>query len=235
MIATRSCEGGNSKLRSRCGGVRVPGMVRARGTPSRRRGDAVVRRVLDEALKELARGGLERLSVPEVAARAGVNKTSVYRRWPTKQHLVRAALAHSMEHVRDVPDTGSLAGDLAALAGRVADFITSPKGMAVVRTVFADGRSAGLKAQVSTLWQEGGADLPRVVIERAVARGELSAGADAELLLFTIAGALLHRVFIERAGVDAAWLERLVRLVTHGAGAMKRKAPSRRPSSPLRD
>jgi AcrR family transcriptional regulator len=201
-------------------------MVRTRVTPPRRRGDAVVRRVLDSALKELARVGLERLSVPEVAALAGVNKTSVYRRWATKQDLVRAALAHSMGHVHDVPDTGALASDLAALAGVVAAFITSPKGMGVVRTVFADGHSAAMKAQVASMWQEAGGDLPRVVVERAIARGELSPGADVELLLFTIAGALLHRIFIEREATDPAWRERLAQLVIHGASP--RGKPSRR-------
>jgi len=185
--------------------------------PPQRRGDAVIGRVLEVALRELARVGLERLSVPTVADKAGVNKTSIYRRWPTKHALVRAALCHSMEHVRDVPDTGALASDLAALAAVVARFITSARGTAVLRAVFAGTNSSQLRALGSSMWQEAGSDLPRRVLERAVSRGELSSDAEMELLLFTIAGALMHRVFIERAPIEERYLARLVNLVLRGA------------------
>ncbi|HMY16978.1 MAG TPA: TetR/AcrR family transcriptional regulator [Polyangium sp.] len=179
----------------------------------RRRGDAVVRRVLDETLQQLALVGFERLSIPEIAELSGVNRTSIYRRWSTKEELVRAALAHSMEHVRDVPDTGALRTDLLALIQIVGQFITSARGMGVVRTVFVDGD----RLETPSIWQELGEDMPRVVIERAVRRGELSANADFELLLFTLAGAILHRVFVERRQLDDDFAVRLVNLVLDGA------------------
>jgi len=191
-------------------------MVSRKRRAPQRRGEAVVSRVLDVALEELGRVGLERLSLPRVAERAGVNKTSLYRRWPTKDALVRAALERSMGQVHDVPDTGALATDLAALASAVAGFITSPRGMAVLRTVFVDGRRPRVQRLAETMWADAGA-VPRAVVERAVARGELRADADVELLLFTLAGALLHRVFVERAPVDEPYLARVTRLLLHGA------------------
>lgn len=184
--------------------------------PRQRRGDAVIDRVLDVALKELARVGLERLSLPAVAQKAGVNKTSVYRRWPTKAKLVRAALERSMQHTRAAPDSGSLHGDLIELASVVARFIESPSGMGVLRTVFADGHTSQVKSLTSSMWSAGIGGAPAQIIERAMTRGELAPTAEVELLLFTIAGALLHRVFIERGEVDRAYLERLVTLVTRG-------------------
>ncbi|HSN96918.1 MAG TPA: TetR/AcrR family transcriptional regulator [Candidatus Nanopelagicales bacterium] len=187
------------------------------GRPPRDRGEAMVRRVLDLTLQQLAQVGLERLSVPEIADLAGVNKTSIFRRWPTKVELVRAALAHSMGHVRDIPDTGSLRTDLITLAGVVADFITSPRGMGVVRTAFADRDTPEMRALAASMWQEAGGDVPRLVIERAMRRGELPEGADIELLLFTLAGAVLHRVFVEHAQADAGFAGRLVDLLLHGA------------------
>lgn len=196
---------------------------RRRPAAPQRRGEAVVQRVLDVAVRELARVGFERLSVPDVAAKAGVNKTSVYRRWPTKEALVRAALKQSMAHVRDVPDTGALETDLAALARTVADFVESARGTGVVRSVFAGARSPAVRSLAASMWAEAGGDVPRVLVERAVARGELPPDADVELLLFTVAGALLHRVFIEHATVDDAWVARLVRLVLDGARAPRRR------------
>ena len=192
--------------------------------PRQRRGDAVIRRVLDVAMKELARVGLERLSVPTVAEKAGVNKTSIYRRWPTKDALVRAALSDSMEHVRDVPDTGALATDLAALAAVVARFISSARGTAVLRAVFAGTHSSQLKALSASMWREAGGNLPAQVLGRAVSRGELASDADIELLLFTLAGALMHRVFIERGAVDGPYLARLVELLLGGAAPRRRRA-----------
>ncbi|MEW5739297.1 MAG: TetR/AcrR family transcriptional regulator [Myxococcota bacterium] len=175
-----------------------------------------MRRVLDAALAEAARVGVERFSVPRVAERAGVNKTSVYRRWPTKDALVRAALEDSLEHVHQVPDTGALATDLVELAVGVAGFITSRRGTAVLRAVFLDGHRPRVQRLARAMWADAG-NLPRAVVGRAVARGELRADADAELLLFTLAGALLHRAFVERASIDDAYLTRLVQLLMEGA------------------
>ncbi len=187
-----------------------------------RRGDVVVQRVLEVTLSELGRVGLERLSVPEVAERAGVNKTSVYRRWPTKQDLVKAALEHSMEETAQPPETGALGTDLASLAASLATFITSPTGLGLVRTVFADGDSAEAKALTATMWKGPARDLPRVALEQAIARGELKPDTDVELLLFTVAGAVMHRVFIERGAVNDAWLKRLVKLLSEGAAGKKK-------------
>lgn len=182
-----------------------------------RRGQAVVRRVLDVTLQQLAVLGFERLSIPEIAELSGVNRTSIYRRWPTKEELVRAALAHSMEHVRDIPDTGALRTDLVAMVKIVGQFITSARGMGVVRTVFVDGDRLETRDVAGSVWQEMGDDLPRLVVERAVRRGELAENADFELLLFTLAGAILHRVFVERRKVNNDFAVRLVNLVLDGA------------------
>jgi len=193
------------------------------GEVPKRRGEAMVRRVLDATLQQLAIVGFERLSIPEVAELAGVNKTSIYRRWPTKVELVQAALQHSMDHLRELPDTGSLRADLEALVKIVGDFVNSPRGMGVVRTVFVDGESAGLPTTTTSIWPEAAQDLPRVVIERAVCRGELPPDADVEMLFFTMAGALLHRVFVERRVVDDDFGKRLVQLVLQGAAQRQDK------------
>ena len=76
--------------------------------PKERRGEPVIRRALAATLRELARVGYAALRFEEVAGRAGVNKTTVYRRWPDKQALVRAALLSlsDRQHDRSMPDEG---------------------------------------------------------------------------------------------------------------------------------
>src|SRR5262245_2839968 len=87
-------------------------LVRAGGKSPLVRGEPVVRGILGAALTELARTGYGALRIEDVAARAGVNKTTVYRRWSTKEDLVRAALLSITNDRFTPPNTGSLRTDL---------------------------------------------------------------------------------------------------------------------------
>lgn len=183
-----------------------------------------MRAVLDVTLAQLAEVGLERLSIPEVAELAGVNKTSIYRRWPDKAELVRDALAAAMSHADDTPDTGELRGDLVALSRAVAAFAQSPVGTAVVRILLAEGGNPELRALANAAYRETGRHGPRVVLARAAARGELRDDVDPSLVMFTLAGAIVHRVFIEQAKATEGFLERVVDLVLDGAARKRRGA-----------
>ena len=176
----------------------------------------MVRRVLEVTLEQLAAQGFERLSVPEVAALVGLNKTSVYRRWPTKADLVRDALSTSMGHAAEVPDTGDLRADLLALARTAVAFVESPQGMAVLRTLFAEGANPEVRRLAASMLRHQEAVGPRLVLKRAIARGALPRGADVKLVLTTVAGALMHRIFVEQVRVTDAFLERLIDLVLVG-------------------
>lgn len=96
----------------------------------RRRGAELETALLDAAWDELAEAGFAKLTMESVAARAGTGIAVLYRRWANKDQLVLAALEHHRNsHPVDIPDTGSLRGDLiAALTGmgeaRAAFFVT---------------------------------------------------------------------------------------------------------------
>lgn len=196
-------------------------MVRAtrqQRTPEpRRRGLPVVRKVLDATLLRLAEVGYERLSVPEVATAAGVNKTSVYRRWPTKSDLVRAALAASLDAAQAAPDTGRLRSDLLALGRATAAFIESPRGKGVLRLLFAEIDNPAVRDLASSLLRRADREVLHVVVRRSIRRGELPPRTDANLILYTVAGALIHRAFIERRRITETLIERVVDLVLDGA------------------
>jgi AcrR family transcriptional regulator len=186
-------------------------------SPSQPRGDAFVKSVLEVTLQQLAVVGYERLSIPLVAQVAAVNKTSIYRRWPTKPELVREALAVAMIHVEQAPDTGTLRGDLIAMALTVATFTQSAVGTAIVRIMLAEGGNSEVQALASTAYAQAGKNNPWVVLQRATMRGELKSTMDPSLLLFTIAGAIMHRVFVERREVPQDFVEQLVDLMLTGA------------------
>lgn len=183
------------------------------------RGDTFVKTVLDATITQLAEFGFERLSIPLIAELAGVNKTSIYRRWPEKVDLVRAALQAAMSHVEHAPDTGNLRGDLVELARGAAAFMQSPVGTAVVRIMMAEGANPELKALATTTYAEAGRQGPWQVLKRAAERGELSGKSDPSLMLFTIAGAIMHRVFVERREASDEFLAQVVDLVLPGAAA----------------
>lgn len=180
-----------------------------------RRGAPVVERVLAITLEELARVGYQRLSLPEIAAQAGLNKTSLYRRWPTRRALVGAALASAMDHDAPPPDTGALRSDMREMVLAAAAWAESPVGRGVLRTLLQDAEDPEVRELAPDL-ERMQAAAPTVIFARAVERGELSADADVTMALGVIAGALTHRVFVERAPVTPAFAERLVRLVADG-------------------
>ncbi|HXM56907.1 MAG TPA: TetR/AcrR family transcriptional regulator [Candidatus Dormibacteraeota bacterium] len=133
------------------------------------------------ALELLADGGFTRLTMDQVAARAGVGKASVYLRWPNKVTLVAEAIQHRSGVVPDVPDTGTLPGDMRTFL------------KALLRTYGAASRAmAAVVGEVDNhpelrkSWRRGLAaaltECVREIVERAVARGELPATTDVGLL-----------------------------------------------------
>ena len=184
--------------------------------------------VLAATAEVLAERGYEALSIEDVAARVGVHKTTVYRRWPTKAELAMdAARERSAQNVA-VPDTGSLLGDLRALARAVAANIGSPVGANLTKNlVAASNTSAGIAAGTPTFFAERLA-LTGVVVGRAIARGELPAGTDANLVIETLVGPLYVRLLLTGEPLDEAVADRVARLVAAGAPALAAPGEPRR-------
>jgi AcrR family transcriptional regulator len=185
------------------------------------RGEAFTSAVLDATLTQLAEVGFERLSIPQVADMVGVNKTSIYRRWPSKANLVRDALAIPLSHAGDTPNTGALRTDLIALAATVAAFTQSRLGTALIRIMLAEGGNPEVRALANMAYSEAGRHGPWIVIKRATERGEISGNTDPSLMLFTIAGAIMHRVFVEHRDAPETFLKEVVDLVLFGAASKR--------------
>jgi AcrR family transcriptional regulator len=180
------------------------------------RGDAFTQAVLEATLNELAERGFERLSIPQVAVAAGVNKTSVYRRWPDKSALVREALAIAVNHHGDVPDTGTLRGDLIELAKRAATFMQSRAGTALIRIMLSESGNTELRALATAAYANAGKQAPWLVIRRSIERGELNLKTDPSIMLFTLAGSIMHRVFVEHAAATDEYIASAVDVILDG-------------------
>lgn len=176
-----------------------PGTRRPGGRTARTR--AAVR---DAVLTGLTEHGYPGLTVEYVAERSGVHKTTLYRRWGGVEGLVADALDLAGEDGWAPPDTGTLEGDLRALAREVRDSFADPAAAAAptafVAAAFQSERAAdALRAFYAERFARCEA-----VVERAVARGEAPAGTDAGAVVRAVSAPLFLRLFVTREPVDAA-------------------------------
>ncbi len=176
--------------------------------------------VLQAAAELLVEVGYELLSVEEVANRAGVHKTTVYRRWPGKADLIADATRLRAHQEVPIPDTGTLEGDLQALAHDVVANIGSRSGGAMTRAIVsAAAGSEDLTEAMHGFWSERLA-LTESVVERAIERGELPSSADANLIIEALIGPLWVRLLLTGEPIDEGLADRVAELVCSGAQAM---------------
>lgn len=178
----------------------------------------VVTEVLTATLEVFAEQGYAGLSIDDVAQRAGVNKTTVYRRWPTKAELVGAAVFSLRDKEAPPPDTGDLRRDLLEIVTRLAEVMVTPRRRALMHAFLLGNAEPELQALLTRLRQERPA-IPHVVFERAFARGELPAGSDTQLIAAALIGPIHSRASWKREQLDGAFLRALVELVIAGATA----------------
>ncbi|SDS92093.1 transcriptional regulator, TetR family [Streptomyces sp. TLI_053] len=171
--------------------------------------------VLAAALEVLAEEGVARFGIAAVAARAGVNETTVYRRWGTREKLVLdAVLAGSSEGI-PVPDTGDVRTDLAAFARALAGYLATPAGRAVARAAALSSDDPGLAETWESFWQSR-LELAGAIVDRAVARGELPTGTDTGLALELLCSPLQTRALLGHRPIEPDLPERLADTVLDG-------------------
>jgi len=181
------------------------------------RGERVRAAVLGAAAELLTEVGYDKMKIEDVATRAGVHKTTVYRRWPTKAELTAdAAALHSAEAV-PIPDTGTLIEDLRLLAREVVVNIGTEAGSRRSRSIAAAAATSDeLAASMHGFWSHRLA-LSGEVVERAIERGELPPTADANLMIEMVIGPLWLRLLLTGEPITEEVADRIVELVIAGA------------------
>ncbi|GAB3138153.1 TetR/AcrR family transcriptional regulator [Amycolatopsis sp. NPDC004378] len=169
---------------------------------------ARVRDAVHDAVVELLAAGEIDATVPRIAERAGVNPTSIYRRWGGRDHLLLDAAVTRLRATSPIPDTGSLRGDLLGWAEGVERAMRDPRGQILLRALVAT-LSPGEKPL--EYLQARGQDL-QVTIDRAAARGEPVPSVD-EVLDFVLAPLYLRVLFRRpvEPGTGGRLVERLLR------------------------
>ena len=191
-----------------------PGEQRPGGRSAR-----VRRAALDAALGLMVDEGHLALTMDAVAARAEIHKTTLYRRWGTVDALMREALEEYDDvriQRRPLPVAGSFEGDLREVARLFGAYLSQPITQAVLRMMIAEWpKDPDLAAWAARFWSTRGAPFD-VIIERAVARGELSEAIHAAELAEPLVGPMLLRVLITGFELDDDFLADQAGLVFRG-------------------
>jgi AcrR family transcriptional regulator len=183
--------------------------------------------ILRAAVEELAAVGYAALSVEVIAARVGIAKTTVYRRYPTKAALVHAAVMKFIDQTAgDPPDTGALRTDLVAIGQLGVKLASSAVGKSLLRLGF---ENPDPELTLMSLESEAAhAARNAIVARRAIARGEISDDAELQKLMDVLVGALLFKLLFKQQQVDEAEIGQIVDLLLGGVARAPLRTGSRR-------
>ncbi|WP_063059594.1 TetR/AcrR family transcriptional regulator [Nocardia sienata] len=180
-------------------------------------------------LELLATAGYEGLTMESVALRAGVNKTTLYRWWKSKDEVLAAALTGSDLLTFPVPDTGSLRGDLVETARSIHRLLTDAATAPIAAAVLAASPGRPSLAAIGRMFFADRAAREHPIFRRAVERGELDNGADPRLIMDMLAGAIWFRLFLRTEPVEAADIEAAVDMLLGGVAPQQHEASGGRP------
>jgi AcrR family transcriptional regulator len=163
--------------------------------------------ILDATLRMLGTHGVAGTTIEGVAADAGVGKTTIYRRWPTKTDLILAAIS-DLVPPGNPPDTGSMAGDMAALAEMQRRRLAGSGLPGIVPRVLAESMSdPELHHEFVDRVVNPFRELLRLFIERGIERGELRPDLEVEPLVDLLHSIPIYKILMSRG--DPASLEQV--------------------------
>ncbi|WP_244502273.1 TetR/AcrR family transcriptional regulator [Streptomyces oceani] len=200
---------------------------------ARPRSTAADSAILDATRATLVELGWPKLTMGHVAARAGVAKTTLYRRWPSKSALVVDAVAILFDEL-ELPDRGSLRGDIEGVVGSFATLLERPETKTSLMAVVAEStRDPALRVHIREAIVQRQKHLVQEGRDRAQRRGELTsaphpgtAARQVDLIFDVIAGAVVHRALVSAEPVDGAWTTMFTELLLGGLSSLDEASDS---------
>ncbi|KUO04724.1 TetR/AcrR family transcriptional regulator [Streptomyces caeruleatus] len=191
--------------------------------PGRPRSAAAATAILAATREALVDLGWSKLTLGDVAARAGVAKTTIYRRWPGKNELVVDAVAELFDEL-ELPDRGSLAADIEGVVLQFATILDRPEARSGLMAVVAEStRDEALRERIRESIVERQKRLVLQGRTRAQTRGELPPESDskdaartADLVFDVVAGAVVHRTLVSGRPADEEWVRGFTQVLLLG-------------------
>ncbi|MDA4110123.1 TetR/AcrR family transcriptional regulator [Mycolicibacterium holsaticum] len=175
--------------------------------------------VLEATVELLGQTGYAALSVDAIARRAATSKPAIYRRWPSKAHVVHEAV-FPIGAATELPDTGSVGGDVREILRRTVAVLTTPAARAALPGLVGEMAAdptlhAALLERFAHILGRGLTDW----LDVAVARGEVRAEVSAADVVDAIAGITFLALITHADTLDDAWMNRTAELITKGISA----------------
>lgn len=179
--------------------------------------------VLAAARDEFAEFGYGGLSPSRIAERAGVNRSTIHRRWASLDDLLAEALIEHVAEAIPAPDTGNVRDDLQQLLRSIAGYVDTEAARARIHALVGDAaRSPAVGAIVRSIWTTR-FRMGEEVIARAVARGEVGQDVPPAAIVTTLVGPLYVRLLLTGDRIDDTFIDNVIEIVLDGA----RPHPSR--------
>lgn len=165
--------------------------------------------VLAETYRQLTQGGMNGVSVDDVARESGVAKTTIYRHWPTRSALLIDACSR-MGSPQPLPNRGTLRDDLRVLARAVAKQLrTAAWAGALPSIIDAAERDAEIAAMQTSMHRQN-VEPYRAAVESAKARGEIAPEASVDLVIAMTLGPLFYRRWFSKEPIDDAFVDAVI-------------------------
>ncbi len=172
--------------------------------------------ILDATIALVREVGYDAVAMEAIAARAGVGKTTVYRRWASKELIVAEAVGRFVRNI-PVPDTGHVSRDLIALLRTRAAMYRDPAtGPLLSGLVAAMARSEHVATAIREGFVAQWRSVVREVLRRAVKRGELRTGLDADVVIDMLSGPSFYRYLMLGEAVDERYVRAVVNTLLRG-------------------
>jgi AcrR family transcriptional regulator len=180
--------------------------------PSRPRGAAVTGTILRTARALIDEHGLDALTAEAVAARAGVGKTTVYRRWPNVWALVVDAFLEDVSALAPITDGATVRESLRASMRLLVKAYRGPTGTLLRAVIGRAQVDEVLREEVRSRWVEPRRKAARELVRRGMATGELRSDLDVDVVLDTLYGPIYHRILVpyNSANLTEKFVDRIV-------------------------
>jgi AcrR family transcriptional regulator len=196
--------------------------ARSASAPARRgrpRSEEADRAILRAATELLAERGLHGLSIEEVASRAGVAKTTIYRRWHSRGTLALDAFLAEFKALQPLPDTGILRDDLLAALRAWVRAVTRTSAGRILAGLIAEAQH---DPELADAWRARVVEplraQHRIMLRRAIDRGQLPADTDTEVALDLLYGAAYHRLLNGHQPLNDTFARNVVEVIVNGLG-----------------
>lgn len=166
--------------------------------------------IMDATIELLVERGVEATTVEAIAERSGAAKTTIYRHWPGKEAVLRAAI-ESIIPVAKAPDTGSLRGDLTFFAHDLAGILTTSPTSALIPVLISAAERDDELAHLLAAFTAGRRMPIHAAVARATERGETAA--DPELIAGLLLGPLFYRRLLSRTPLEPEFVEQVATAV----------------------